>query len=445
MCKPQSSSKRTNLVLFRGVSVLFLLFVIGGCAPQPESFQLATGPPGSLYDQLGRALKSVWEQHGGICLEASPDPKADPLQNCRRLALEDADFALVSDDAPLDLCIDPTDPKRRVRLRAIAPLFPEILFIVKHPSLPGAPLPELLKGRRVGFGVTGTQSYRFGKKVLQAFGVHPRTYTPDFTPLDSLRLSEELPLVVVLAATSDPRLHELLRQGGQLVSLDDPATFGHGSRTEGFAQSYLRAHPVLLPAGAVGLEPAQPQLTLGIDILLVTHEEVDATQVFDLTRTLFEHQQELTNQYPLFYQLTESFDVHTLEFPLHPGALQYYSRDNPTFLERYAEVVALLVTLVLLAYGGISGISRWLRQRKKERIDTYYIRVLDIERRGRDAETAGQLDDLIEELLLLKQEAIERLVDEKLTPDDSFRIFESLATNNLTTLRYRKERLPAQP
>lgn len=424
-----------------GYCTLVSLLLLGGCQPRQDQYAIAGGPPGTLYNRTAGIIARVWEQQGLIAIDNRNDPKADPVTNCTALATRRVDFALVADDAPLDLCIDPEDPERTMRLRAIAPLYPEVLFVIRHPSHNAETLKDLVSNRRVGLGPLGSQSARFARRVLNELASGSRAYEPVFGSLDSLRLSEELPVIAVLAPVNDPQVSELLRQGGQVFSLDDPARYGHGSLMEGYAARYIHTRPYLLPAGVLRSQPTAPVLTLAVDILLVTRDDLDEETVHDLTEALFDHQQELINQNPLFYTLSEEFDRRTLQFPLHPGTIRYLERNNPTFLERYAEVIALIVTFVVMLYGGITAVTRWLRQRRKERIDAYYIRVLDIERRGREATKLTELDHLIEELLRLKEEAIQRLVDEKLSADDSFRIFESLAANNLTTLRYRRERL----
>ena len=109
----------------------------------------------------------------------------------------------------------------------------------------------------------------------------------------------------------------------------------------------------------------------------------------------------------------------------HPGRGDHRAqreRDEPGLLERYAETINLLVYLVFIVMTGFLGFARWRARRKKDRIDTFYVRVLAIEGRV-------QLDnhDLLRgELADLESEAFDSLIKEKLAADESFRIFTDL-------------------
>ena len=101
------------------------------------------------------------------------------------------------------------------------------------------------------------------------------------------------------------------------------------------------------------------------------------------------------------------------------GVRRYLARDEPGLLERYAETISMLVYLTFLVLTSLIGFSRWRSQRKKDRIDTFYTRVLAIAERG-DGEDHIQLNRELDEL---EREAFESLIAEKLAADESFRIF----------------------
>ena len=107
---------------------------------------------------------------------------------------------------------------------------------------------------------------------------------------------------------------------------------------------------------------------------------------------------------------------------LHNGARRYLERDEPDFLERYAETMNFLVYLVFLILTGLVGLARWRSQRKKDRIDVFYQRTLVI----RNKATPEICAQLLIDLGVLEEEAFQSLIDEKLAADESFSIFTDL-------------------
>ena len=62
---------------------------------------------------------------------------------------------------------------------------------------------------------------------------------------------------------------------------------------------------------------------------------------------------------------------------LHPGAQRYADRNLPSVLERYAEIFALIATMVVAAGSAGVALHRRRRQSRKDRLDGYYSRALD--------------------------------------------------------------------
>ena len=124
----------------------------------------------------------------------------------------------------------------------------------------------------------------------------------------------------------------------------------------------------------------------------------------------------------IFTGITESFDPLDLNFPLHTGARRYLNRDEPGLVERYAESINLLLYMLFLLLSAAVALVRWGMHKKKNRIDTFYIRALAIKKRA----IMTSAPELVSELNALEQEAYDALVDEKLAPNESFRIFTDL-------------------
>ncbi len=159
-------------------------------------------------------------------------------------------------------------------------------------------------------------------------------------------------------------------------------------------------------------------------MLLVSHRRVRPLLIYALTKTLVEQKARFAAAAPdLFRWLNSSFDADALAFPLHSGARMYINRDEPGFLERYAETLNFLVYLTALMVTGIVAFGRWRARRRKDRVDAFYQRVIDLRAQVR----AHSPEASLEALEAIESDAFSALMDERLAADESFRIFMDLA------------------
>jgi hypothetical protein len=166
--------------------------------------------------------------------------------------------------------------------------------------------------------------------------------------------------------------------------------------------------------------------------MLVTRPDMDPALVYDLIREVLRLQPALAANRPtLFQRLSGDFDMSRSIWVAHSGTQAYLDRDEPSVYERYSGIAEVAVTLfVALASASIAGI-RIYRRHRKNRIDRFYARVIDI--RGQAAASAdpGERARLAGELRALQDTAFAQLIDEKLAADESFRIFITLSNDVL--------------
>ena len=182
--------------------------------------------------------------------------------------------------------------------------------------------------------------------------------------------------------------------------------------------------PMVIPSQTYDLPGNEgPILTVAVDSLLVTRKDLPENLIYQVAKTFIEQKPRFTALSPqLFGGINESFDPLDLSFPLHSGVRRYLQRDEPGLLERYAETINMLVYLAFLLLTGVVAFARWRAHRKKDRIDTFYIRVLAIHERAEGEDSRL----LLQELRDIEREAFESLVAEKLAANESFRIFTDL-------------------
>jgi len=189
------------------------------------------------------------------------------------------------------------------------------------------------------------------------------------------------------------------------------------------------------PALSIHELPAIPGINNSIDLqtlsaetLLVGNSGLGEWAIFELSDYIINHKLDLMRFDKMYKSIDESFLDRGMLYPLHTGTDQYLKRDMPSFFERYAELIALIFSVLAILYGSIQGIRAKLVSIKKERIDLYFLEYADVR---------SQLDmpipKKIERLDELLQKALVQMTDEKLDKGD-FDIFSRLVQQELILL-----------
>jgi hypothetical protein len=136
----------------------------------------------------------------------------------------------------------------------------------------------------------------------------------------------------------------------------------------------------------------------------------------------------------LFQRLSDDFNTGNSTFVLHPGLVAYLDRNEPSVYERYSGVAEVAVTVFVALASAIFAGVRIYHMRRKNRIDAFYTDVIAIRNTVGDQATDDERAEASEKIKALQNRAFEMLVDEKLSADESFRIFISLSSDALRDL-----------
>lgn len=136
-------------------------------------------------------------------------------------------------------------------------------------------------------------------------------------------------------------------------------------------------NPYVLPA-IPGVEGSQDIHTISAQTLLVGNRDLSERSVFALSSYIYQHRLDLMKYDIMYRSIHEVFDVSGLLYPLHEGTDAYFRRHQPTFVERYADVLALVFSIGVVFFGIVQAVRNRMRKKKKERIDLYFLEFLDI-------------------------------------------------------------------
>jgi len=318
-----------------------------------------------------------------------------------------------------DIAFAPNNERHRDAITTIMPLYPSVLHIAAHKERPANTFDELLSGATVFAGPPDSIPRLVGEQLVDDMGFEPGTVT--FVD-DANTLVDVIILYVPIdrdRIRRDSRLTDW-----KLFSFGRPEDIGRGSTVDRAVLLNPRLRPFIIPQGTYGELTPEPVVTLAVDNLLVARADLEDTLAYDIFAEILRLRPALFSERPgLFQPLDEQISNSNWTFSLHPGALNFVQRDEPTLIERYSGVAEVLVTLLVGLVSGTFAVVRIYRIRRKNRIDKFYVEVIKL----RDTVTSQSGEDArkaaIAAIKALKNRGFQLLVDEQLAADESFRIF----------------------
>ncbi|MEP6391508.1 MAG: TAXI family TRAP transporter solute-binding subunit [Halioglobus sp.] len=393
--------------MIRIVIIVTLLLTFTGCDLLPSDIRIHT--PEDVALDLN-ALQNVFADSSVLQFTLVDVPTK--MGAIEAITSQTVDLALIDNSASFEPGV-----------RALLPVFKSVLHLaIRDDWTSGSPA-ELPAGTRFFVTDQSAAGKHFVHLMLQRAGLDE-----DQAEFDA-QLQPGITDIIVRFGPVIPADTSWLPPGYSLTSLSEEFQ-DIDSRTdllrEGMSYLAPSMSPTIIPPGTYKLPGNEHTLlTMAVDTLLVTHRDMPVPQAYQITRTLLEEKQRLMAISPeIFSAITEDFDPMDLSFPLHPGARRYLERDEPGLLERYAETINLFVYLAFLIATSLFALARWRARRSRDRIDGFYLQALGIQER-----IVGESSEKLQaELNALEQAAFGSLINNKLSADESFRIFTDLVS-----------------
>jgi TRAP-type uncharacterized transport system substrate-binding protein len=171
-------------------------------------------------------------------------------------------------------------------------------------------------------------------------------------------------------------------------------------------QRFPELQAVTIPAGTFGGRPKRPEeeiRTVGASYRLMARGTVSRVAVASATQHLFEWRSRLAAAAPIA-KLMKAPDFDTTvaatsaRLPNHPGAVDYFEREQQTFLDRYEDYIYLVAFFGGTIGSGFAWLGQRLARKRRERVDIVLDRLLDILREVRAATTPAELDRIVLEI-----------------------------------------------
>ena len=400
----------TILVLGLVVASLCLWFVRADRLPR--TIHIATGERGGMYFKLGTAIRERVQKRtrGNVVVDSTRGSK----ENLQRLENKKADLAIVQGGAiPI------------TRVSVITPLFPEFVFVIVRRTSSIRVIPDMV-GKAVAIGPKGSGNRISALAVLKQFKVPADKLKQNEAYFKDLLHDKVLDGAIVTAGAEHPDLMEVLSSKEfDLLPIAPAAAIA-------MVHPFLRS--VEIPPGLFVKEPpfpAQPLPTLATTAYLVTRKNGSNRLVRAAVQAI--HEEGLRIQIPTLIRRNQA--VAWVPTRLHPVASRYFSPSDE--IGRMANVMeSLAATKELLFALGAGFYLLWLRWRrlkenereafiseKKEHLDTFLEKTLEIERDQMVTDELVKLRDFLDQVTRIKLQALQQFTEEQLRGDQSFSIF----------------------
>ena len=411
---------------FRLLSIVVFLLMFFSCNNSEKVYKIAISDPSTSLNKVGIPIIQLLEKEMNIKFEILDTTKGS-VDHIKLLSDGKIDFAIALTTVKSEE-FDDCFGFEHDHIRTITPLYNQNLFILYPNSIKPKNIRNLIRGRRIGFGIEKGGTAGFTQNILKEFGIEKDEYTAIYSSNKDNLCNDKIDVSCSFTSFNNYRIIEMLRDKNiSLFSLGDTENANSGSAVDGICKKLWTAKPQIIPKNSYYDKPDKPVLTVSVFTSLLCNKNIDTELIRSITETIVKNKSTLIRQNPVINQISEENLHKALYFPLHEGVHLFLERNNPSFLERYAEVIALLLSVFILFSGVISSYRKWNKQRKKDRIDVYYEEVLEINRGISNIEETELLKQKIDMLNKIRERAFENLIKEKLIADESFKIFTELS------------------
>lgn len=210
---------------------------------------------------------------------------------------------------------------------------------------------------------------------------------------------KQVDAVVSVIAPTAPTAQRIVERV-QAASRSRKVAFVDVENADAIVARMPRLQMVSMPAETFGGSPKVPEAdihTVGASYRLMARSSLPRSVAADVTQHLFELRSGMANVAPAAdYVQAPAYEstagATSARLPIHPGAVDYFEREQQSFVERYETWIYLVAFLG----GGIGSAFAWVGQRlsrlRRERIEEATDRLLAIRQEVQDTEGGGRTE-----------------------------------------------------
>ena len=319
--------------------------------------------------------------------------------------------ALALQDKRVDLALVRPDVLLPVNGLTIAVLREEAVILLAPAA---ASIDEVvdLAGKRLGVVTRHEADLPAVEMMLRQYDLAPPAVT--LVPLDLPGIGEALKgrRVDAVAVVAAPVSHEaaaVLRAVSEAANRK--VTIIPIDEAEAIALRTPALSEVTIPPGGLGGRPRQPDEELksvGISYRLMARADTDRGPISKVTEHLFQLRSRIARDAPSV-NLMKAPDTDTATsaaLPNHRGAIDYFNREQLTFMDRYGDWLWMMLFFGGSLTSGLAWTARLFVRKRRELVDEVLDRLMGILSEARETSDPAVLDGLAVEVDRLVTHAV---------------------------------------
>jgi len=310
------------------------------------------------------------------------------------------------------------------KFRLLAPLLPRFLIIYTNQRTEISDLKLLLQTSNVYFEDRSKLDSVFFDKLYYNYNIDKQKInTRKLSQLNIDNKSDSLEVYVGLTHINNKFIKKMADSKWSLFSLDNVDNYRKGSKVEGFTLMNTFATPFLIPMYIYKGKPETSILTMSIKDILICRKEMPEELAYNIVKTLVQNKSQLIHKDHIYNFLDFDYSSQVWAFPLHKGAERFVDRDKPSEWLKWIRMIWPIISISVVLIGAFSSIRSMLRKKSRHSIELYYQKVNSINRRIDEVNSVKEINLLMQELNMIKANAIETLANNKFISSQSFNIF----------------------
>jgi TRAP transporter TAXI family solute receptor len=386
------------------------------------SLTIATGGKQGEYYAFAQALAKVIARHKPQ-IQLKVLETQGSVENLELLESNQVQLALIQSDTT----VYPST-------RAIALLFPEILHLIVTAESQIDSFSDL-KGKKIALMPKGSGSYQIFWSLSSHYGLSGKDFEAvALSPpqAHSALLERKVDALFRVIALGNPAVSQLLQDGKtKLVPIEQ------GTAIQLFQPALI---PSQIPKGTYNGAIPIPEKDLpvvAVEAVLVTHEKLERSIAYEITRIIFEARNELVKRNIQAAMIPQPEEFSHLGLSFHEGAKNYYNQDRPSFIVEYAEPLGLLLSISVLGISGIFQLRMWLKGKQKNRADFYNLEILKLIEQIQGIKDLEELGSVRHHLFTILEQVVVDLDRDRVSPE-SFQSFTFIWEVAMTAIRQRE-------
>lgn len=299
-----------------------------------------------------------------------------------------------------------------------------------------------LRGKRIALARSGGQ-YQSFLRVAEHFGLHEDDFHfvgSNDEAADQAFLNGQADAIFRVRAIGNPAIQRLVQSNKvRFLPIEQAAAM---------KIKHPAFDPAVIPEGAYLGDPPVPAEnlpTISVHRTLLARDNANADAIRAITGVLIERRQEILQEIParmtevrLLLVRVRQPDAQAAFGPEpHPGAMSFYFKDKPSFLQAHADFVGLILTIGLMVASWLWELNRWMQKQQKNAADEYCNQVVVLIDAAQDVNSIEPLDAILRDMLKILAAAVHDLDEGKIS-EESFHAFRAILQIGMDVTRDRR-------